>query len=95
MSSKPQPTDITVAVESFGERKHLAFTVDHYSRCNSYNMSSVRAGHSDAAHMCDAIAADILRENTNRGRTTKTAREQIAAVKRAGDAIWAMMEKFR
>lgn len=82
-------------VEPFGEAKHTRFTVDHYARCKNYDMASVRSGHSDAAHMCDAIAADILRESSRGRRTTKAAREQAAAVKRAGDAIWRMMEKLR
>ncbi len=79
----------------FGEAKHLDFTLVHYQRASGHDIRSVRSGQGDAAHMCDAIAADILRENTKRGRVSKVAQQQAAALKRAGDAIWAMREMLR
>ena len=79
--------------EPFGEQAHLAFTVKHYD-LSERDAGPVRAGHGDAAHMCDAIAADILREHTVRGKVTKQGRALAAACKRCGDAIWNMREKL-
>ena len=76
------------------EDRHLTFTLGYYGRSKTYTRSSVRSGHCDAAHMCDAIAADIEAEHTTRGRVTKEGKALAAAVKRAGDAIWTMREKL-
>ncbi len=79
----------------FGEQAHLAFTRSVYANWKGCNRGEVMSGWGDAAHMCDAIAADILREGTVRGKVRKDARAQAAAVKRAGDAIWAMRETVK
>jgi hypothetical protein len=68
--------------------------------------SSKKAGHdpvalrcalANAAHMCDAVAKDILDEHTPPGRRNprKRGREIAAAMKRAGDAIWQMRDKVK
>ncbi len=72
------------------QERHERFTRKHYRSFKGYDPGSVRSGHSDAAHMYDAIAADILVEHTVRGKVTKRGQELAAAVKRAGDAVWAM-----
>lgn len=74
------------------QQKHEAFTVAFYKRDPTFDTSAVRSGHGDAAHMCDAVAADILREHTKRGRPTKLGLELAAAVKRASNAIWRMRD---
>jgi len=92
---KSAPGKSQTTVPPFGEERHLDFTLRHYQTCKHYDMPSVCSGHGDAAHMCDAIAADILREHTVNGRVTKQGEALAAAVKRAGDAIWRMREKLQ
>lgn len=74
------------------QQKHLDFTARFYVTCPPLSRTTIRSGHNDSAHMCDAIAADILAEHTRRGRTTKHGQALAAAVKRAGDAIWQMRD---
>lgn len=52
--------------------------------------AAMRGALSDAAHLCDALAAEI---SMKRGRTSKKRLELAFAAKRCGDAIWAMREK--
>jgi|SRR5712671_2314706 len=54
--------------------------------------AAMRGALEDAAHLCDAIAADV---STKRGRTSKQRLKLGYAAKRCGDAIWAMREKVR
>ena len=81
--------------ETSAQQQHEAFTLDFYGHNRVGQLVAVRSAHGDAAHMCDAIAADILAENTVRGRVTERGKLMAAAVKRAGDAIWAMREKLK
>lgn len=76
------------------QQRHAAWTEGFYGRFPRIDRGAVRSGHSDAAHMCDAIARDIEREHTVRGKVTKRGQELAAAVKAAADAIWAMREKL-
>lgn len=76
------------------EAKHIAFTRQYYLRHRLFDHGLVQGAHSDAAHMCDALAADIRREHTRRGRVTKEGEALAAAVKRAGDAIWKMRSEI-
>lgn len=69
------------------QEKHEAFTLKFY-KDTTYSMGAVRSGLGDAAHMCDAIARDILSES-GPGKLRRA-----EAVKRAGDAIWALWEKI-
>ena len=77
--------------EMTAQARHENFTRGYYSR-QKPAAGWVRSGHGDAAHMCDAIATDIERENTVRGRVTNRGREIAAEVRRAGDAIWALRD---
>jgi hypothetical protein len=58
---------------------------------------ALRCALADAAHMCDAVAKDILDEYTTPGYKIprKRGREIALAMKRAGDAIWQMREKIK
>ncbi len=69
--------------------------MDYYIRHCLGQLSAIRSAHGDAAHMCDAIAEDIRREHTRGGRVTKRGEDMALAVKRAGDAIWALRLKVR
>ena len=75
--------------------RHEQWTVDYYKRPDRLRDPGLyRSACGDAAHMCDAVAADLLKEErTARGKPTKRSRELAAAVKRAGDAIWRMRDK--
>ena len=73
------------------QQAHEAFTLAYYAQ-SELDAKSVRSAHSDAAHMCDHVALDIRREHTVRGRVTKQGEALAAAIKRAGDAIWALRE---
>lgn len=74
---------------------HEKFTLGYYER-NKRDIASVRSGLSDAAHMCDNIAGDIVAANTLlNGRVTANGLLMRDALKRAGDAIWALRDKLK
>jgi hypothetical protein len=75
------------------QERHKKFVVGFYSRVPP--RERLVGGMNDAAHMCDAIAADILQEHTKRKRPTKQGILLSQAVRRAGDAIWEMMKEVR
>jgi len=78
--------------EQTAEQRHRAFTQRYYSNANPrFDAATLTSAYGDAAHMCDAVAADIACEM----RSTKRAREIAYAIKRAGDAIWQMRELVR
>jgi hypothetical protein len=55
--------------------------------------AAIRCALGDAAHLCDAIVADILKETaTKHGKETERGRQLAAIAKRCGDAIWAMRD---
>jgi hypothetical protein len=58
---------------------------------------ALRCALANAAHMCDAVAKDILDEHTGPGRKPprRIGRDKADALKRAGDAIWQMREKVK
>jgi len=58
---------------------------------------ALRCALANAAHMCDAVAKDILDEHTGPGRKRprKRGRDIAAAMKRAGDAIWQLRGKVK
>jgi hypothetical protein len=57
----------------------------------------IRRGMGDAAHLCDAIAADVLARTTKRGGKipSKKGRMLAAIAKECGDAIWHMREQIK
>ena len=78
---------------------HEAFTLQSYTYIYTKELRAVRSGLSDAAHMCDSIANDIRKEHTVKlgrkvGQVSDVGEVMAMAVKRAGDAIWAMREKI-
>ena len=78
---------------------HEAFTLQFYTHIHTKELGAVRSGLSDAAHMCDCIADDIRKENIVKrgwkaGQVSNVGEVMAMAVKRAGDAIWAMREKI-
>jgi hypothetical protein len=72
---------------------HERFTLDYYNR-NPRPLGPVRSGLSDAAHMSDNVMADIVKENTVRGRLTIKGQHMHEAVYRVSEAIWALREKL-
>lgn len=68
-----------------------------YKAYRSNDPISIRGALADAAHMCDAVANDILDEHTGPGRKRPRRRglDIAAAMKRAGDAIWKLREKVQ
>lgn len=63
---------------------------------NLGHRASICLGHNDAAHMCDAIATDILDAAPKRnGPKRREAEAQARALKMAGDAIWALRERIK
>lgn len=55
--------------------------------------AALRCALSDAAHLCDALARDVLYETrSKRGHHTKRGRELAVIAERCGNAIWAMRE---
>lgn len=72
---------------------HEDFTLRYY-RENPADLTAVRSAYGDAAHLCDAIAKDILAEHTKRRIPTLHGRELASAVRRVADAIWALREKM-
>lgn len=81
-----------ITIPKTAEAKHLDFTLNYY-RGSPKAAQNIRSGYSDASHMCDAIAADIIKENTKNGRVSRNGAAMAAAVRRAGDAIWTMRAK--
>lgn len=75
--------------------KHLKFTNGFYSRSPHFDEASVRSAYGDAAHMCDAIAADIESAYTKRGRVTKEGKALANALRNAGEVIWAMRDQIK
>jgi hypothetical protein len=59
------------------QQKHEAWTLEYYKCRPDINCDALRSGYGDAAHMCDAVAADILREHTVRGRVTKRGQPRL------------------
>lgn len=57
--------------------------------------SALRCALGDASALIDAMATEVLSENTVRSYVKKRAREDALLLKRAADAIWAMREKVR
>lgn len=51
---------------------------------------AMRAALGDAAGLCDALASELVAQNTRRGRITKRVAEMAADFKRCGDEIWRM-----
>jgi hypothetical protein len=62
-----------------------------------HDPAALRCALFNAAHMCDAVAKDILDEHTGPGRKRPRRRgaDIAAAMKRAGDAIWEMRDKVK
>lgn len=72
-------------------RKYEGFVAGFLERnfCDPEERAGVRCGLADAAHLCDAIAADI-----EAGMRRSKHREALVAVaKSCGDAIWQMREE--
>lgn len=76
------------------EQRHMEFTQRHYAIMQHYSVADVRSGYGDAAHMCDALAADIEAAHTTRGKVTKQGKALADAVRAAGNVIWAMRDKL-
>lgn len=62
-----------------------------------HDPAALRCALANAAHMCDAVAKDILDEHTGPGRKRprKRGSDIAAAMKRAGDAIWQLRDKVK
>jgi hypothetical protein len=62
-----------------------------------HDPAALRCALANAAHMCDAVAKDILEEYTTLGYKVprKRGREIALAMKRAGDAIWQLRGKVK
>src|SRR4051812_46241188 len=90
-NARDQTKETTVSTDK--QEAHEKFVLGYYKR-NPRDIGSIRSALSDAAHMCDCIAGDIVTENTLRnGRITLKGIQMREALKRAGDAIWALREK--
>lgn len=60
------------------------------------NIPSVRSGLSDAAHLIDAIAKDIVSECCpGRKKPRKDIQQVVRCLTRAADAVWLMREKLQ
>lgn len=95
-----QMTDKSKTTTETAQERHQAFTLGYYDRSPSSDLRAVISAHGDAAHMCDAIAADIRREHTVKrgwksGQVSDAGEAMASAVERAGDAIWAVHEALR
>ena len=87
------------AVETAQER-HRTFILENDFQFSSLDLKAVISAYGDAAHMCDAVAADIRREHTVKrgwkaGQVSDAGEAMASAVKRAGDAIRAMHEALK
>jgi hypothetical protein len=75
------------------ERKMLKAALNTYQ--TTEERAALRCALGDAAALADTLALQIENENrTARGHVTKHGRALAAAVRRAGDDIWAMREKI-
>ncbi len=74
--------------------QHLNFTKGFYSRSTRFDALSIKSAYGDAAHMCDAVAADIEAAHTVRGRVTNRGKELADAVRNAGCVIWTMRDQI-
>ena len=89
----PVTTILPVALNGPAQRKHEAWALGYIER-NIHGVEvrgNYRGGLGDAAHLCDAIAADIEAG----GRKSKRRAELAALVRACGDAIYAMRERVK
>lgn len=82
-------------IQTTAQMRHEKWAVEYADKYHHEDRGAVLSALSDAAHMCDAISFDLIAEGTVRGKVKKEARLAADAVKRAGDAIWAMREKMQ
>lgn len=67
------------------------------SKAAGHDPAALRCALANAAHMCDAVAKDILDEHTGPGKKRPRRRgvDIAAAMTRASDAIWQLREKVK
>lgn len=76
------------------QQKHEEWMEEYYRRNEGHNIGDIRSALGDAAGLCDAISTDI--EEACKPRTklrVQRAKDLSDAVKKAGDAIWAMRDR--
>jgi hypothetical protein len=56
---------------------------------------AMRRAFSDAAHLCDALAKDILEAHRVRGRVTKAGEELAATATLCANVIWALHDRIK
>lgn len=72
-----------------------AIELKRYYAHSSADIGTLRSAYGDAAHMCDAIAKDIIEQNRYGKRKPSLAvRNLAAAVTNAGNSIFAMRDLF-
>lgn len=68
----------------------------YYRLDTHHNIGDIRSALGDAAGLCDAISTDIWEACKPRTKLkVQRAREISEAVKKAGDAIWAMRDRIK
>lgn len=71
----------------------LAREIKRYYAPSSVDVGTLRSAYADAAHMCDAIAKDIIAQNRHgKRKPSKAILEIAAAVECAGNSIFALRD---
>lgn len=75
------------------ERRAHILSPDLRTYTTRHERAAMRAALGDAATLCDALASEVIVQNTSRGRATKATRAAAATFTRAGDEIMRMRER--
>jgi len=78
------------------QQKHEEWMEEYYRRGEGHNIGDIRSALGDAAGLFDAISTDIWEACKPRTKLkVQRAKEISEAVKKAGDAIWAMRDRIK